>query len=273
MFEGCCSHCTCTNRMDFGISGKRALVSGTGKGIGYGVARSLAREGAKVAVVSRGVPRLNELIEEMGGAEKGHYAISADLVADGAPSKIINQLDAEFGKIDILVNNLGSTLDITDPYCSIDDWRAVYRMNMEVMIEFNNLVIPYMRARGWGRIITVSSTAGMENNGPVPYCSVKAAVIAYSHSMGRVLAKEGVVMSCVLPGAIFTEDGFWDKALVDRPEHVEKYLQDRCPSGRFGEIDDIGTMVAFLSSSMAKFTQGAVIPVDGGQSRHYFVKP
>ncbi len=248
-------------------------MTGTGKGIGYGIARSLAKEGVKVAVVSRSSEHLNGLMEAMGGREKGHYALSADLVEKDAPKNIVTKISQEFGNIDILVNNLGSTLDITDPFCSLDDWQKVYRMNLEVAIESTNAVLPYMRACGWGRIINISSTAGMENNGPIPYCSIKAALIAYSHSLGRVLAKEGVVVSCVLPGAIFTEGGHWDKALIERPEHVEKYLQDRCPSGTFGEIDDIGSMVAFLASDLAKFCQGSIIPVDGGQSRHYFVKP
>lgn len=259
--------------MDLGIVGKRALVTGTGKGIGYGIAKSLASEGARVAIVSRSEPHLQELMQVIGGIEKGHYALAADLTEKAAPTQVIKRLSQEFGSIDILVNNLGSTLDITDPFCSLDDWYRIYRMNLEVAIEATNAVLPYMRARGWGRIINISSTAGMENNGPIPYCSMKAALIAYSHSLGRVLAKEGVVLSCVLPGAIFTEGGHWDKALVERPEHVEKYLQDRCPSGAFGEIDDIGSMVAFLASDLAKFCQGAIIPVDGGQSRHYFVKP
>lgn len=259
--------------MELGIAGKRALVTGTGKGIGYGIARALAKEGVKVAAVSLEQQPLDELMTELGGSAQGHYAIASDLTEQYAPARVMSELEQQFGKIDILVNNLGSTLAITDPFCSLADWRAVYRINMEVMIEFTNLVLPYMRACGWGRVINISSTAGMENNGPIPYCAMKAAVIAYSHSLGRVLAKEGVVVSCVLPGAIFTEGGFWDVALRERPDHVAKYLAERCPTGKFGEIDDIGTMVAFLASNLAKFTQGATIPVDGGQSRHYFVKP
>jgi 3-oxoacyl-[acyl-carrier protein] reductase len=112
----------------------------------------------------------------------------------------------------------------------------------------------------------------MENNGPVTYCAMKAAVIAYTHSLGRVLAKTGIVVSTVLPGAVYTEGGFWDQAMAERPDHVEKYLADRCPAGRFGTVEDIGYMVAFLASELADFCQGAVVPVDGGQSRHYFVK-
>lgn len=259
--------------MDFHISGKRALITGTGKGIGYGIAQSLAREGVKIAAVSRSHDHLDELLAVMGGSVAGHYAIASDLLDTNAPENVMKELAEKFGSIDILVNNLGSTMNITDPFCSTDDWKKIYRMNLEVAIECTNFCLPYMRARGWGRIINISSTAGMENNGPIPYCSMKAALIAYSHSLGRVLAKDGVVVSCVLPGAVFTEGGHWDKAISERPEHVEKYLQERCPSGKFGTIEDIGSMVTFLASEQAKFSQGSVIPIDGGQSRHYFVNP
>jgi len=258
--------------MDLGIAGKRALVTGTGKGIGYGIARVLASEGVKVAGVSIDQVPLDELLEEMGGRQKGHYVIKRDLMEPEAPKEVVRELELNFGKIDILVNNLGSTLDITDPFCSVEDWRRIYRINLEVGVELVNLLVPAMKARGWGRIINISSTAGMENNGPVTYCAMKAAVIAYTHGLGRVLAKDGVVASTVLPGAVYTEGGFWDQAMRERPEHVEKYLADRCPAGKLGKIDDIGQMVAFLASEQAEFCQGAVVPVDGGQSRHYFVK-
>jgi 3-oxoacyl-[acyl-carrier protein] reductase len=254
--------------MDLAIRGKRALVTGASRGIGVAIAVNLAKEGARVAIVARTKSDLRQVMNQMPG--NGHHMLAADLTKKGMPKKIIKELKRSFGKIDILVNNLGSTLGILDPYCPLDHWRAVYRINFEVAVELNNLVIPHMKKRQWGRIVNISSTSGMENNGPVTYCAMKAALTAYSRSMGRILAKEGIVMSALLPGAVFTKGGFWDKALKERPAHVEKYLRDRCPLGKLGEPDDIGTMVAVLCSEQAKFCQGAIFPVDGGQSRHYF---
>ena len=180
------------------------------------------------------------------------------------------ELKENFGDPDILVNNLGGTLEITDPFCSLDDWKRVYRMNLEVAIELNNLVIPSMEDKKWGRIVNISSTAGMENNGPITYCTMKAALTGYTRSLGRVLAKTGIVMSAIMPGAVLTEGGYWDKALKERPEHATKYLEDRCPLGKLGEPDDIGTMVVVLCSNQARFCQGSIFPVDGGQGRHYY---
>lgn len=257
--------------MDFGIKGKFALVTGASRGIGESIAISLAKEGVKVAIVARTKSDLKAVIKQMQG--DGHYLIATDLTEEEMPRKVANELRKNFGKIAILVNNLGSTLDITDPFCPLSDWKKVYRMNFEVTVEMNNLLIPYMEKNKWGRIVNISSTSGMENNGPVTYCSMKAALTAYSRSMGRVLAKKGIVMSALLPGAVFTKGGFWDKAMKERPEHAKKYLAQRCPLGKFGEPDDIAAMTVVLCSEQAKFCQGTIFPVDGGQSRHYFWAP
>lgn len=256
--------------MDFGIEGRRALVTGAGRGIGRAIANSLAREGAKVAVFSRTASDIQALIEEMGGTKAGHYGSAFDFEPDGSPAELAADLDANFGPIDILVNNLGGTLDITDPFCSIEDWRRVIRVNLEVAIELNLLLLPNMRRKQWGRIVNIASTASVENNGPITYCTAKAALASYSRSLGRVLAPEGIVMSAVLPGAVLTEGGYWDNVLKERPAHAETYLKDRCPMGRFGTPDDIAHMVTFLCSDLAGFCQGAIVPVDGGQVRGYF---
>ncbi len=257
--------------MDFGIKGKFALVTGASRGIGESIAINLAKEGVKVAIVARTESDLKTVIKQMRGT--GHYMIVGDLTEEDIPGKVVNELEKNFGKIDILVNNLGSTLDIRDPFCSLGDWRKVYRVNFEITVEMNNLVVPHMEKNNWGRIVNISSTASMENNGPVAYCSMKAALTAYSRSMGRVLAAKGIVMSALLPGAIFTKGGYWDEVMKENPEHAKKYLAERCPLGKFGEPDDIGTMTVVLCSEQAKFCQGAIFPVDGGQSRHYFWPP
>lgn len=256
--------------MDLGLQGKRALVTAAGRGLGESIAKNLAKEGAMVAIVSRTRKDLDHLMVEMGGHEKGHYQIAADLTAEQAPTKVMTELEREFGHLDILINNLGSALDIKDPLCSLEDWRKVYRINLEVAIEFNNIVIPHMRRQRWGRIVSVSSTAGMENNGPATYCTMKSALTAYTRCMGRIFAPDGIVVSAILPGAILTKDGYWDEVLKINPTHAEQYLATRCPLGEFGEPDDIGTMVAMLCSKQAKFCQGSIFPVDGGQSRHFF---
>lgn len=257
--------------MDLSLKGKKALVTGGAVGIGQAIAVDLAKEGANVIIISRNGEALNKTLDSMGGKGAGHYGIVCNITDEGAPQALADEIHKNFGEIDIVVNNVGSTLDITDPYCPISDWRKVFRLNFEVAIEINNLFIPHMKEQDWGRIVMITSGAGLENTGPVTFGSAKAALTAYTRSMGRILATEtsNVVMTAVSPGVVLTEGGHWEKVLEERPEHAERYLKDRCPLGRFGEPSEISSVVVFLCSEKASFCQGAIVPVDAGQSRHY----
>ncbi len=257
--------------MNLGLKDKRALVTGASRGLGKSIAQCLAREGARVAVAARNAGQVERLAEELGGRGAGHVAVSLDLAAEGSPRTLVEQLGAEdFHAVDIVVHNLGGTLDVNDPFCSVHDWRRVWRTNIEVAIELNLLLVPGMRQRRWGRVVHISSISAMENHGPVPYCSVKAALTAYARSFGRVVAPDGVVVTAVLPGAVFTEGGYWDEAARERPDHVEKYLADRMAIHRFGEPDEIGNVVDFLCSEQASFCIGSIVPIDWGQGRSFF---
>jgi len=255
--------------MDLNIAGKRALVTGAGRGIGRAIAEVLANEGAKVVCVSRTKLDIDELIDNLGGPSAGHLGISMDLMPEGAPTALMARI-ADFGPLDIVVHNAGGTLDISNPFCSIEDWRKVYRFNFELAVELNGLIVPGMQQRKWGRVCHISSISAMENHGPVPYCAMKAALTAYTRSMGGVAAPDGVVITTVLPGAVFTKGGYWDEASCERPEHVHKYLTERQRIGRFGQPKEIGNFVAYLCSELASFNTGSIVPIDGGQGRGYF---
>ena len=255
--------------MDLMISGRRALVTGAGRGIGRAIAQCLAREGARIAAVSRTASEVESLIAGLGGDR--HVAVAMDLEPEAACGQLLERLKAaDFGPIDILVHNLVGTLDIVDPFCSITDWRRVYRLNFEVAVDLNRRVVPAMQQQGWGRVVHVSSISAMENQGPVTYCAIKAALAAYTRSFGGVVAPDGVVVSAVLPGAVLTERGYWDQASKERPEHVRKFLAERQRIGRFGRPEEIGNYVAYLCSDLASFNTGSIVPVDGGQGRGYF---
>ncbi len=257
--------------MDLGLKGKKALVTGGAIGIGQAIALELAKEGVNVVITSRNENRLNLSLQKLGGRRDGHYGVISDLGAEGAPQALADDIHKNFGNLDIVVNNVGSTLKVTDPYCPISDWRRIFRLNFEVAIEINNLFIPYMKQQDWGRIVNITAGAGLENSGPVTYCASKAALTAYTRAMGRILAIEtsNVVMTAVLPGVVLTEGGHWDQVLQERPEHAEQYLKERCPVGRFGNPDEISPMVAHLCSEKATFCQGSIVLVDAGQAKHY----
>ena len=257
--------------MDLGLKNKKALVTGAGRGIGAAIAACLAREGARVAIVSRTESDLEQTLKNLGGTKKGHRAIAMDLMPDGAPQQLCERLKKlNFGPLDIVVHNLGGTLDLRDPFCPVSDWRKLYRLNFEIAVELNLLLVPSMQKQKWGRVVHISSISGMENQGTVPYCSTKAALTAYTRSFGAVVAPDGVVISAVLPGAVFTEKGYWDRMQETNPQHVKKFLTERQRIGRFGKPEEIGNFVTYLCSDLASFNTGSIVPIDGGQGRGYF---
>lgn len=257
--------------MDLGLRGKNALVTGGAVGIGQAIVLDLVKEGVRVFVTSRNEARLNKTLEMIDGVDPRCQGTVADISEEGGPQQLWDEINDRFGAIDIVINNVGSTMHVTDPYCPISDWRKVFRLNFEVAVEINNLFIPHMKAQDWGRIVNVSAGASLENSGPVTYCASKAALTAYTRAMGRILAIEtsNVVMSAILPGVILTEGGHWDRVMKERPDHAEQYLKERCPLGRFGHPSEISPMVLLLCSELATFAQGTIMLVDAGQAKHY----
>lgn len=256
--------------MQLGLTDKVAVVTGAGAGIGRAVALSLAAEGVRVAAASLDRSELDDLIEKLRAIGGEHLVVPVDLAVEGAPAQLIQQVRANIGRVDIVVNNVGGTLNVTDPFAPLADWRRVWRLNFEVALEINALVLPDMRSQQWGRVVNISSISGAENHGPIPYCSAKAALIAYTRSMGRLVSPDGVIMTAVLPGAVFTTGGYWDNAQRSRPKHVDTYVAERMAIHRLGRVEEISSVVTFLCSQGASFCVGSIVPVDGGQGRMFF---
>lgn len=259
--------------MELGIKGRKVFITGGASGIGKAIVKEFLKEGADVVFTSRKQESIKSLCDDFSNFEENVHGLCVDV----SDYDSVDMVKKELAKInlteddfDILVNNVGDTLGITDHFCSLEDWRRVYRLNLEVHIEYVNLFTPAMIKRKWGRVVNITAGAALENSGPVPYCSFKAAYTAYTRSMARVLAETGVVMSAVLPGVVFTEHGHWQEVLQTRPEHAEKYLEERTTLKRFGVPEEISPMVVLLASEQASFCVGSIVPVEGGQARHYF---
>ena len=145
------------------------------------------------------------------------------------------------------------------------------RLNFFTSVEMNNYFINDMKKKNWGRIINITSVAGMEISGPSTFNSSKAALTAYTKSVGRALALErrNIVMTAVAPGIVFTEKGHWTRMIKKNPKHAKKYLNERVPLGRFGTSEEIANAVLYQCSDLASFSHGSIISVDGGQSKNY----
>jgi 3-oxoacyl-[acyl-carrier protein] reductase len=256
--------------MDLGIKGKLALVTGAGRGLGEGICHSLAQEGVRILSTSRTPTDLERLVQELGGETAGHRAFPLDISASDGPTKLIGYMQSHGLQPDIVVNNVGGNLGFTDPLGPVDEWQQVMRLNVEVALEINHALIPKMRARKWGRICHVSSISALENQGPPAYCAAKAALNAYVRSLGRYVSADNVILTSVMPGAVFTKDGYWDQTSQERPAHVEKFLNERMAIRRFGRVEEISELVTFLCSDRSSFCVGSALLADGGQGRVFY---
>ena len=255
--------------MDLNIKDRWALVTGGANGIGEEISKELASAGVNVVVTSRTIEPISNLQKKL---EKYHVQVEG-IVVDFLDAGWLSLLESQIQKYNftIVVNNAGHNLNITDPYCPKEDWDRVLDLNFFAPVQICNLLIPGMKKNSWGRIVNITSCAGLENMGPVTYGIAKSSLTTYTRTMGRILATEGgeVVMSAVFPGVILTEGGHWEKVLKEDPERAEEYLAERCPLGRFGQPSEIAPVVAFYCSEHASFSHGAIIPADAGQARSY----
>jgi 3-oxoacyl-[acyl-carrier protein] reductase len=253
--------------MDLGIKNKHALVTGASRGIGAAVCESLAREGVFVTAVARSHQDLQKLESVIGS--KNNLFIQSDLMIDGAIDTLYSQLQANDRQPAIIVNNVGGTMDLNDPLCSFNDFLEVLKLNLGIAMDINRVMIPNMRIKKWGRICHISSISAIENHGPPSYSASKAALNAYVRALSRYLASENIILNSVMPGAIFTEGGYWDEVSKNRPDHLKKYLEERMATKRLGHVAEIAELATFLVSDHASFMVGSSILADGGQGRGF----
>lgn len=249
--------------MDLQLQGKRCLVTGASRGIGSGIARVLAAEGCRVAIVARRETLLEALADEIAAA--GHtrpVVLVEDLTDPEAPERVRAGLEAALGGADILVNNAGSSRPVRWD-APETEWREGMTLNFDVARRLAVALIPQMRARGWGRIINVTG-----NNEPpgVNIASVaKAGLHNWAKGLSRELAGDGITVNCVPPGRINSEQIL--HRLHPTPEDRRAFIEANIPAGHFGEPEDLAYLVAFLASPLARYITGEVIHVDGGMHR------
>jgi len=258
--------------MNLGISGRKVLVIGGSKGLGGQISECFNAEGCDVTVIARRVEYLESLEKRIGGNKNNNTFISADLLHPGEPEKVISSLIKKFGGFDIVVHNLGGALGVKDIFSSVDEWVDVWKFNIGISIEINNILIPIMIRNGWGRVIhmsSISSTIGepssQEFGGAIPYASSKAYINSYVQGLGRELASKNVLVNAVLPGAIKSEGKYWDKMVSKDPKLVEKFISRHSSIGRLAKPEEIASFVVFLASERATYSAGSLVPVDGGR--------
>ena len=182
-------------------------MTGAGKGIGKAISKALAREGAKLILISRSESDLSNILDELDDVSGRHKIFELDLMNYEETERIIYQIQKETPP-DIIVNSVGGSLGVRNALAGYGDWESVWRLNVGITIQINNILIPKMIQKKWGRIInlTTTTTVSQTFTGNPPYISAKAALNAYSKSLSRELAKSGIVVASVAPGAIYTKE-------------------------------------------------------------------
>jgi 3-oxoacyl-[acyl-carrier protein] reductase len=254
------------NRM-FDLHGMTALVTGASGGIGSSIARSLAAQGARLAISGSNAGKLRAFREELDEhrpqsvQELDHVAITCDLSDPEAVEKLVPAAVDSLGKIDILVNNAGITRDNLAMRMKDEEWDSVIRVNLDASFRLMRAACrPMMKAR-FGRIITITSVVGATGNpGQVNYAAAKGGLTAMSKSLAQELATRGITVNCVAPGFIRT-------AMTDALSEAQKdAINARIPAARMGEGEEVAAAVAYLASREAGYVTGQTLHVNGGMA-------
>jgi 3-oxoacyl-[acyl-carrier protein] reductase len=248
--------------VDLGIAGKVALITAATRGIGLGIASALANEGVRVAIAARTESDVKSTAASLGG-----HGIAADLMTEQGCRRAVNETENALGPIDILINNLGLRAGTSWSDTGLNELETAFNGNVAVSVRMSQLVLPGMIERGWGRIVVITSVYGRETGGAPAYNAAKAGEISVVRSLARDVAAKGVTVNAVAPGSILWTGGGWDRRQKADPKGIAEFVRSEMPLGRFGDVDEVSSVVAFVCSMQASLVNGAVIAVDGGQSR------
>jgi len=257
--------------MDLGLTDRVAIVTGSSRGLGVASAKALIAEGCRVIICARTPETLQEArrrLAEIGGEDRV-LAVASDVSREEGAQKVVEQAVTAFGGIDILVNNVGAAkggglLNTTDEL-----WKDAIDQTLMTAVRMSRLTVPHMQRRGGGSIVIIASIYGREAGGRMTYNAVKAAEISLAKSMAQQLAPMNIRVNSVSPGSIMFEGGSWWKRQQDDPAAIAEFVKQELPFGRFGKPDEIGDVVAYLSSSRASWISGTSVVVDGCQSRAF----
>jgi len=252
--------------MNLHLTDHVAIVTGASRGLGLASARALAAEGARVVICARGADALRAAAASLGGAERV-LAVEADVSTAAGADEVVARAVERFGRLDVLVNNVGKAGGTDIVSTPDEEWQSAIDQTLFPAIRMSRLAVPHLRRGGGGAIVMIASIWGRESGGRMTYNAVKAAEISLGKAMALQLAKDNIRVNSVAPGSISFEGGTWWKRQQEDPQGMAEFVKREIPFGRFGTADEVGRVVAFLSSPAASWITGACIPVDGGQGR------
>jgi len=248
----------------FDLKGRVAIVTGGNGGIGLGMARGLARAGARVVIAARDTAKSKDAVKELEALGPGARAVATDVTNEAAVRALVKATLDAFGRLDVLVNNAGTNIRKPPHELSLAEWHTVLDTNLTSAYLCSHAAYPAFKTAGGGKVINIGSMMSIFALGVAPaYAASKGGIVQFTKACASAWAKDNIQVNAVLPGWI-------DTALTQGARREVQGLHEnvlrRTPAGRWGTIDDMSGVAVFLASPASDFVTGAAIPVDGGYS-------
>ena len=248
----------------FDLKGRVAIVTGGNGGIGLGMARGLARAGARVVIAARNEAKSKDAVRELEALGPGARAVATDVTDEAAVRRMVQATLDAFGRLDVLVNNAGTNIRKPPHEVSLAEWRHVLDTNLTSAYLCSHAAYPAMKAAGHGKIINIGSMMSIFGAGFAPaYAASKGGIVQFTKACAVAWAKDHIQVNAVLPGWIDTE---LTQGARREVQGLHENVLRRTPAGRWGTIDDMSGVAVFLASPASDFVTGTAIPVDGGYS-------
>lgn len=256
--------------MDLGLRDKNVMITASSQGIGFSTAESFLKEDANVLINGRNEEKLKrsyEILSNKYGSERVSY-FTGDISKEDTISQCRRYIEDIWGRLDVLVPNLGSGIPICEDKLDIKEWETLINVNLLTAVKIIREFSRILSFSDNGNIILISSIVAYERmRAPYAYAAAKNAIRTLSNYLAGDLAEKSIRVNCVVPGNIMFEGGRWEELHNKDKEGTETYINREVPLKRFGRPEEIADAIVFLASERARFITGAELVIDGGQKR------